>query len=102
MLLYLFINKWYYSVKKYVEELQSQQFRGIKIIYQYDIDGKKITNKDETMLHDQLGLSYLENQRKQHLLKLMYTVMSRRPDLLIVRERERVLQSDKCIHFEEK
>ena len=32
----------------------------------------------------------------------MYTLMSRRPDLLIVRERKRVLQSDKYIHFEEK
>ena len=36
------------------------KFRGIKIIYQYCIDGRKIKNRDEARLHGELGLSYLK------------------------------------------
>ena len=41
--------------KKFVDKLQSLQFRGIKIIYQYNFKGIKITNKDEARLRQELG-----------------------------------------------
>ena len=46
--------------KKFVDRLQTLQFRGIKIIYQYNFEGDKITFKDETRLHLELGLLYVE------------------------------------------
>ena len=88
------------SRKMYSEKLQRLQFRGIKIIYQYNIDGRKITNTDEAMLHTHLNLSYLEHRRKRHLLNMMYTLVSRRQDLLKTRNLERTLRSDRTILFD--
>ena len=52
------------------------------------------------MLHSQLIFG---NYRlKRHLLKMMYTLTTRRSDILVVRDRERVLLSDKYIHLEER
>ena len=47
--------------KKYIDKLQTLQFRGIKIIYQYHIAGREIKNCDEDFLDKELGLSYLSN-----------------------------------------
>ena len=88
-------------VKKYIEKLQRLQFRGIKIIYQYKIEGKQITNKDEMKLHHNLKLSYLEERRKRHLLNMMYSLVAQRKDLIVVNNTERSLRSDRNIHFEE-
>ena len=37
--------------KKFVDKLQTLQFRGIKMTYQYNFEGDEITYKDETRLH---------------------------------------------------
>ena len=42
--------------KKYIDKLQQLQFRGIKIIYQYHIEGRRIKNTDEALLRSTLGL----------------------------------------------
>ena len=68
--------------KYYADKLQNLQFRGIKIIYQYYIDGEKITSKDEERLHQQLGLEFLNVHHIKHLLHTMYNLNTRRPDLL--------------------
>ena len=54
--------------KKYIDKLQSLQFRGIQIIYQYCIDGRRIKNRDEDYLHKELRLSYLICRRCRHVL----------------------------------
>ena len=36
--------------KLYIDKLQHLQFRGIKIIYQYKINGEQITSKDKIEL----------------------------------------------------
>ena len=45
--------------KKYINKLQILQFRGIKIIYQYFVNERKITSQDEEILHSELGLQFL-------------------------------------------
>ena len=60
--------------KKYIDKLQCLQFRGIKIIYQYCIDGRKIKNSDEPRLHGELGLSYLKCRRNKHILHMMFAL----------------------------
>ena len=47
--------------KKFMDKLQSLQFRGITIIYQYNFKRIKITNKDEARLQEVFPL-YLSNQ----------------------------------------
>ena len=52
------------------------------------------------MLHNNLNnISFLEKRCKRHLLSMMYTMVSRRHDLLEKRDRERTLRSDKSIPF---
>ena len=46
----------YSGPKEYIDKLQTLQFRGIKIIYQYHINGRKIKNCDEDFLHKELGI----------------------------------------------
>ena len=87
------------------KKLQQLQFRGrpIKILYQYNIDGERIITIITKMniLHCNLNLSYLEIRCRRHLLKIMYDLIYRKPNLLEERNRERILRSDKCIHFVE-
>ena len=87
--------------KKYIDKLQCLQFRGIKIIYQYCIDGRKIKNRDEACLHGELGLSYLKCRRNKHILHMMFALKSRRPDLLDSRDKKIVLRSNLNIRFKE-
>ena len=82
--------------KKYVEKLQILQFRGIKIIYQYYIEGRKIKSSDE-----ELGLQFLNERRKKHLLHMMYNLKIRHPDLLDVREKGIQLRSSSNVRFKE-
>ena len=53
--------------KKYINKLLQLQFRGIKIIYQYHIEGGRIKNTDEALLHSTLGLMELVSRCKKHL-----------------------------------
>ena len=55
---------------------------------------------DEGILHKNLNLSYLEHRRKRHLPNIMYTLVSRRHDLLKTRNLERTLRSDRTILFD--
>ena len=55
--------------KKYINKLLQLQFRGIKIIYQYHIEGRRIKNTDEALLHSTLGLMEFVSRRKKHLLQ---------------------------------
>ena len=66
--------------KLYIDKLQRLQFRGIKMIYQYKINGEQITSKDEIELHNQLSLSFLDVRRKKHLVKMMYDLIVRKPE----------------------
>ena len=68
--------------KLHIDKLQQLQFRGIKIIYQYHMHGRKITSDDECLLHSELGLEFLERRRVKHLLHMMYDLQYRRPDLI--------------------
>ena len=88
-------------IKKHVDKLQALQFRGIKIIYQYIYTGRKITSKDESVLHAELGLLTLENRRKKHLLNMMYNLKTRRPELLAEHRGSMILRSNQCILFNE-
>ena len=74
--------------KKYIDRLQVLQFRGIKIIYQYHIDGIRIKNSDESHLHGELDLAYLKIRRNRHLLHMMFNLVQRRPDMLDLRIEE--------------
>ena len=87
--------------KKYVEKLQILQFRGIKIIYQYYIEGRKIKSSDEEHLHSEIGLQFLNERRKKHLLHMMYNLKIRHPDLLDVREKGMQLRSSSNVRFKE-
>ena len=40
--------------KKYIDKLQQLQVRGIKIIYQYHFEGRRIKNTDEALVHSSL------------------------------------------------
>ena len=53
--------------KKDIDKLLQLQFRGIKIIYQYHIEGRRIKNTDEALLHSTLGLMELVCRHKKHL-----------------------------------
>ena len=44
----------------------------------------------------------MEDQRKRHVLLMVYVWVSRRQRLLIIRNGERLLSSNSCIHFKEK
>ena len=83
----------------YVDKLKNLQFRGIKIVYQYYIDGEKISNKDEERLHQKLGLEFLNKRRIKHLLYTMYGLKTRRPDLLDCKDKGIVLRSSTKIQF---
>ena len=48
------------------KKLQMLQFRGIKIIYQYHFQGRKIKSSDEAQVHKELGLVYLKNRRQTY------------------------------------
>ena len=87
--------------KKYVDKLQTLQFHGKKVIYQYSINGEKIANKDESNLHSELGLMLLENRPKRHLLNMMFDLKTNKPKLLTVPRGSMVLRSIHCIHFNE-
>ena len=65
----------YSSPKKHIDKLQMLQFRGIKIIYQYNINGCKIKNSNEDRLHAELGLVFLRNRRRRHLLNMIYSLV---------------------------
>ena len=49
-------------LKKYTDKLQYLQYGGIKIVFQYCIDGRKIKNSDESRLHSELGLDFLKKK----------------------------------------
>ena len=87
--------------KKYIDKLQILQFRGIKIIYQFYIDGRKIKNSDETLLHSELGLQYLKERRKEHLLHMMYKLRDQSPDLIDTRDKGILLRSNSNVTFKE-
>ena len=84
-----------------VEKLQSLQFRGIKIIYQYCIDGCRIKNSDEARLHGELGLTYLKERRNRHILHMIFVLKNRRPELLDMRDRKITLRTSSNIKFKE-
>ena len=65
----------------YVAQLQLQ-FRGINIIYQYHIEGRRIKNTDEALLHSTLGFMELVSRRKKHLLQMMYILKLPKPELV--------------------
>ena len=81
--------------------MQRLQFCGIKFIYQYKINGEQITSKDEIELHNQLSLSFLDVRRKKHLLKMMYDMIVRKPELIAESKSTMSLRSDNSIRFEE-
>ena len=58
--------------KKYIDKLQHLQLRGIKIVYQYHIDGHQIKNTDEDRLHSELHLMPLIQRRRLHILHMIY------------------------------
>ena len=82
------------GTRKYLDKLQALQFRGIKIVYQYCIDGRRITNKDELQLHQNLNLAFLEDRRKKHLLKMMFDFKTRKPEYVIDQSNRRNLRSN--------
>ena len=85
--------------KNYVDKLQCLQFRGIKMIYQYCIDGRRIKNRDEARLHGELWLSYLIERRTRHVLHMMFAMETRRPDLLDTRDKKIVLHNSQNVKF---
>ena len=87
--------------ERYIDKLQSLQFRGIQIIYNYYIDGRSIKNSDEENLHNVLGLTYLKDRRKRHILHMMFNLTQRRPDMLDVRDKEIVIRSSSHININE-
>ena len=87
--------------KKFLDKLQTLQFRGIKIIYQYNFEGDKVTYKDETRLHLELGLLYLEKRRNKHLLNMMFDLKTRKTELLAEPRGSMVLRSNHSIFFNE-
>ena len=87
--------------KKYIDKLQALQFRGIQIIYQYHINGRRIKNTDEDYLHKELRISYLVQRRQRHILHMMYNLRLRRPELLDTRDKGKELRSSKLINFKE-
>ena len=46
-------------------------------MYQYHIEGRRIKNTDEALLHSTLGLMELISRRKKHLLQIIYIKRSR-------------------------
>ena len=84
-----------------IDILQLLQFRGIKIIFQYGIEGRKIKNSDEEFLHKELNLSYLKTRRKRHLLHMMFTLIQRCPDMLDLRDKGMNLRSNENVNFKE-
>ena len=87
--------------KKYIDKLQTLQFRGIKIIYQYHYDGRKIKSTDEQHLHTEVGLTYLHKRRQKHLLQAMYSLKNRIPELLDTRDKGIELRSTLHVRFKE-
>ena len=87
--------------KKYIDRLQALQFRGIKIIYQYYFNDRRIKNSDEAFLHKELKLSYLKIRRIRHLLQMMYNLVQRRPDMLDLRDKGICLRSSQNVNFKE-
>ena len=87
--------------KKYIDKLQALQFRGIKIIYQYCIDGRRIKNEDENLLHKELRLSFLVHRRRRHVLHMMYKLKDTNPDMLDTRYKGCELRSSTKINFKE-
>ena len=85
--------------KKYIDTLQALQFRGIKIIYLYYIEGRRIKNNDEEYLHRELNLSYLNIRRRRHILHMMYNLLERNLALLDTRDNGIVLRSSNSINF---
>ena len=65
--------------KKYAEKMQTLQFRDIKITFQYCIDSRKIKNRDEGRLNREVGLHFLKERRKRHVLHMMYNLKIRHP-----------------------
>ena len=87
--------------KKYIDRLQVLQFRGIQIIYQYCIDGRRIKNSDENRLHCELKLSLLIVRRIRHLLHMMYNLVWRCPEKLDSRDKGIFLRSSQNVKFKE-
>ena len=85
--------------KKYIDKLQALQFRGIKIIYHYYIEGRRIKNNDEEYLHSELNLSYLNIRRRRHILHMMYNLVERNPALLDTRDKGIILRSSNSVNF---
>ena len=85
--------------KKHIDQLQELQFRGIKIIYQYHLEGRRIKNTDDTLLHSSLCLMKLDFRRKKHFLQMMYMLKSRTLRLVEKRDLSITLRSDKNIAF---
>ena len=70
------------GTKYYIDKMQHLQFRGIKIIYQYSVNGRQITSNNEIELHKQLKLSFLDVRRKRPILKMIYDLKTRKLELV--------------------
>ena len=81
------------------DRLQQLQFRGIKIIYQYRFEGRKIKNEDENFLHQELGLLHLAERCRKHMLHMMYDVRNSHPELLDNRDKGIVSRSSSNVNF---
>ena len=87
--------------KKYVEKLQLLQFIGIKIIYKYHVDGRKIKSNDEERLHSEIGVQPLKERRKKHVLDTMYNMKTSHPDVIDTRDKGIKLRSSSNVDFKE-
>ena len=84
-----------------MEKLQLLQFRGIKIIYKYHLDGRKIKSSDEERLHSEIGLQPLKERRKKHILHMMYNMKTSHPNVIDNRDRGIHLRSSSNVNFKE-
>ena len=82
-----------------IDKLQQLQFRGIKIIYQYHVHGRRIIWDDECYLHNERGLEFLDRRCVRHLLHMMYDLQYRRPDLIVRSDKNVVLRSSSKIIY---
>ena len=66
------------------------------------INKRKIKSSDQEYLHTELGLVYLINRRRRHVLHMMFNLVKGRPDMLDVRDKGIVLRGSQNVLFKER